>query len=200
MALAGGGGLVATLLLAPYDAQVLAWIQQSGANYRAAAEWISQFGRFENSLLMSALVAGAIAIVTRSPRWRDVAVAVLVAALVAGLAIGVLRPTFGRARPDAGVAAGFYWFEADEQLHSLPSGYVASNAAAAFALVPLLPPLLVPAVAYTGAMAWSRMQLNRHYPTDVMWGAILGATVGLAIGTSIRDRRRRLRSTSDARS
>ena len=191
---------VATLFLMPRDAELLAAVQSAGADWHDFAITVSEIGRFENSSLAFAVIAAAIALLARSSQWRDLAVACLVAGIVAGLAVNVLRPSFGRARPHADVEAGFYWFELEAQLHSMPSGHVMSNSASAFALVPLVPPLLVPAVAYTGAMAWSRMQLNRHYPSDVMWGALLGATVGLAVGTSIRDRRRRVQSRSNERS
>jgi undecaprenyl-diphosphatase len=193
-------GLVVTAILMPRDAALLASVQAAGADWHDFALALSEIGRFENSSLAFAVVAAAIALVARSTQWRDLAIACLVAGLVAGLAVNVLRPSFGRARPHADVEAGFYWFELEAQLHSMPSGHVMSNSASAFALVPLAPPLLIPAAAYTAGMAWSRMQLDRHYPSDVLWGAILGATVGLAVGTSIRDRRRRAPSTSNERS
>ena len=189
-----------TVLLMPADARVLAEVQQWSAAYGGVAEVVSRIGRFENSSLAFAVIAAVIGLVSRSMRWRDIAVACLLAGIVAGLAVNVLRPTFGRARPHANVEAGFYWFELEAQLHSMPSGHVMSNAASAWAIVPLAPVAAVPAAAYTGLMAWSRMRLDRHYPTDVLWGSVLGAIVGIAIGAAIRDRRRGSPSRSNARS
>lgn len=189
-----------TVLLMPADARLLGEVQQWSAAYGNLAEVVSRIGRFENSSLAFAVIAAVIGLVARSMQWRDIAVACLLAGIVAGLTVNVLRPTFGRARPHANVEAGFYWFELEAQLHSMPSGHVMSNAASAWAIVPLAPVAVVPAVAYTGLMAWSRMRLNRHYPTDVLWGSVLGALVGVAIGAAIRDRRRGSPSRSTGQS
>ncbi len=130
---------VATLLVMPVDARLLATVQQWSVAYGDLAEVVSRIGRFENSSLAFAVIAALIALVSRSLRWRDIAVACLLAGIVAGLTVNVLRPTFGRARPHANVEAGFYWFELEAQLHSMPSGHVMSNAASAWAIVPLAP-------------------------------------------------------------
>ena len=60
---------------------------------------------------------------------------------------------------------------------SFPSSHAASTTAAAVVFAPLLgrSVLLLPV-----AMAWSRMVLGVHYPTDVLVGTTLGALVGLA--------------------
>jgi membrane-associated phospholipid phosphatase len=191
--------LVATLLLVPRDAAILAMVQTATAGWEDLARAVSQFGRFENSSLGLAMIAGLIGMLFNSARWREIAVACVIAGILAGITVNVLRPTFGRARPHAAAAPGFYGFELDGDLQSMPSGHAMSNAASAFALVPLVPAMLVPATAYTLLIAWSRMALNRHYPSDVMWGSLLGAIFGLAVGASVRDRRRPARSTGRGR-
>lgn len=190
----------ATVWLMPRDAEVLATVRLAGADWFGVAETVSRIGNFENSTLAFAILAGAIGMLRSSRRWKDIAVACLLAGLVAGISVNVLRPSFGRARPQAPAAAGFHWFELGGELDSMPSGHAMSNAASAFAIVPLAPVALVPAIAYTLAISWSRLQLNRHYPSDVLWGSLLGAIVGLAVGASIRDRRRQAQSTSSGRS
>jgi membrane-associated phospholipid phosphatase len=64
----------------------------------------------------------------------------------------------------------------------------------------VMPAVGIPATAVAAGICWSRMQLNRHYPTDVLWGAVLGSSVGVAVGAATRDRRRRALSRSTARS
>lgn len=189
----------ATVWLMPRDAEVLAAVRAAGAGWFGEAQTASTIGRFENSTLAFAILAGAVGIIRNSRRWKDIAVACLLAGIVAGIAVNVLRPSLGRARPQAAVEAGFHWFELGADLHGMPSGHAMSNAASAFAIVPLAPVALVPAIAYTLVISWSRLQLNRHYPTDVLWGSLLGAIVGLAVGASIRDRRRQVQSTSNGR-
>jgi len=189
-----------TAWLIPRDAALLRAVQTAGAAWLETARTVSFIGNFENSTLVFSMIAASVGLVRRSRRWKDIAVACLLAGLVAGISVNVLRPGIGRARPAAPAGPGFYWFELGAELDSMPSGHAMSNAASAFAIVPLAPVAAVPAVIYTAAISWSRLQLNRHYPSDVMWGSLLGAIVGLAVGASIRDRRRQARSTSNERS
>ncbi len=186
----------ATVWIMPRDAELLRAVRSAGAGWHGVAETVSRIGRFENSTLALAMFAAVVGMVRKSRRWKDIAVACLLAGLIAGISLNVLRPTLGRARPQAPAGPGFHWFELGDELDSMPSGHAMSNAASAFAIVPLAPVALVPAVVYTIAMSWSRLELNRHYPSDVLWGSLLGAILGLAVGASIRDRRRGIESTS----
>lgn len=60
---------------------------------------------------------------------------------------------------------------------SFPSSHATSTTTAAIVFAPLLGrwTLLAPPL-----MAWSRLALGVHYPTDVLSGAVMGAAVGLA--------------------
>ncbi len=185
----------ATVWIMPRDAEILATVRTAGGDWFGVAATVSRIGRFENSTLAFAMFAAIVGLIRRSRRWKDIAVACLLAGLIAGISLNVLRPTLGRARPEAPAGPGFHWFELGDELDSMPSGHAMSNAASAFAIVPLAPVALVPALAYTLVMSWSRLELNRHYPSDVLWGSLLGAIVGLAVGGSIRDRRRGVQST-----
>jgi membrane-associated phospholipid phosphatase len=67
--------------------------------------------------------------------------------------------------------------------HSFPSGHTSSAFATATSLSLCYPKwyVIVPAYAYAGTIAYSRMYLGVHYPTDVLFGALIGT--GTAIGT-----------------
>lgn len=180
--------LFISVLLYPSDATLLASVQQFGAGTDPLARTLSEVGRFENSSLAAAALVAAIGLLARSERLRRAAVACLLAGIVAGLVVSVLRPGLGRARPHAEQADGFYWFESHTSLQSMPSGHAATNVASAVGLSVLVPPVAIPALAFAGAVSWSRMQLNRHYPTDLLWGIVLGASIGLSVGIAVRDR------------
>jgi membrane-associated phospholipid phosphatase len=60
---------------------------------------------------------------------------------------------------------------------SFPSGHTSSAFATATSLSLAYPEwyVIVPSFAYAGAVAYSRMHLGVHYPSDVAAGAVIGA-------------------------
>ena len=65
--------------------------------------------------------------------------------------------------------------------YSCPSGHCMTLAAAAIPLT-WMHPQLTPIVLLFGLfLAWARMALGHHYPSDLLIGLILGATSGLAV-------------------
>lgn len=128
----------------------------------------------------------AAAVLLALPRYRRWGVAVAAAVVVtAALGMLVLKPLFGRARP----------FVAHEFLgllipppsgDSFPSNHsmVSFAAAAALCCVPgkgaAVRALRVGAVAVACLIAFSRLYLYVHYPTDILAGAVIGIAVGLA--------------------
>lgn len=60
---------------------------------------------------------------------------------------------------------------------SIPSGHTTAAFSAATSLSLALPRwyVIVPAYAWAGTVAYSRMHLGVHYPTDVLAGAVIGA-------------------------
>lgn len=91
----------------------------------------------------------------------------------------VLKPLVGRVRPFA-VNAAVELLTAPPLDASFPSGHTAASFAAVFALKTAGSPLWKPALAVAVVMAFSRLYLYVHWPTDVLGGALLGAAVGWA--------------------
>ena len=61
---------------------------------------------------------------------------------------------------------------------SFPSGHTAASFAAVFALKFAGSPLWKPALALAAAIAFSRLYLYVHWPSDVLGGVLLGGVVG----------------------
>ena len=122
------------------------------------------------------LVAGAVLVA--QPRYRRWGVAVLLAVVATAiLGMFVLKPLFGRARP-------FVAYEFAGLLipppsgDSFPSNHSMVSFAAAAALCCLLA-LKVSAVAVACLIAFSRLYLYVHYPSDILAGAVIGIAVGI---------------------
>ncbi|MFO8183964.1 MAG: phosphatase PAP2 family protein [Candidatus Aegiribacteria sp.] len=83
---------------------------------------------------------------------------------------GVLKLGAGRERPDGSGTGSF------------PSGHSSGTACAAVVLWDRYGPGAgVPAAALAAFTALSRVQLGRHYPSDVIAGTAIGISVGLAV-------------------
>ena len=91
----------------------------------------------------------------------------------------LIKPLVGRIRPFALNTAVELLIKAPLDA-SFPSGHTAASFAAVFALKAAGSPLWKPALALTVVIAFSRLYLYVHWPSDVLAGALLGAAVGWA--------------------
>lgn len=76
--------------------------------------------------------------------------------------------------------AGFAMAVARPHGHSFPSGHTASGVAAAYALWLQNRKLGAPALVLAAFIAFTRLYLYVHFPTDVLGGAVLGIALGTA--------------------
>jgi membrane-associated phospholipid phosphatase len=105
------------------------------------------------------------------------ALTALSAAALAGLAVTLLKDLFERARPPfLGVEA----VGAVPDSTSFPSGHSATAFAAAVSVGLLYPRLRTPLLALAATVALSRVYLGVHFWSDVVFGSVLGAAIGLA--------------------
>ena len=137
------------------------------------ARALSLFG--EHALGWVALGAAGALTGHRAPEWRRGVVATL-AAHAAGV---VVKRVVRRQRP---VFDDIPALVATPSRLSFPSAHSCSTAAAAVSYAPLLGRPTMAAA--TGLMLVSRVLLGVHYPSDVVSGAALGATVAAAVRRS----------------
>lgn len=101
---------------------------------------------------------------------------VIMASTIVNVAVSIaLKYTFNRERP-------FMTYpdiikKADSFGPSFPSGHTAIAFATATSLSLTYPEwyVIIPSFAYAGTIAYSRMHLGVHYPSDVAAGAVIGA-------------------------
>ena len=102
-------------------------------------------------------------------------------ALVLYMAAGhfFLKPLFARPRP-CDLNTSITMLVARPHGHSFPSGHTASGVAAAYALWLQNRKLGAPALVLAAFIAFTRLYLYVHFPTDVLGGAVLGIALGTA--------------------
>lgn len=130
----------------------------------------------------------AAAVLLLSRRWRNQG-KTLACGLVLDLAACnlILKPLIGRGRPF------FLRPELALLIHppgdaSFPSGHTAVSFAAVFALKASGSRLWIPACVLAAVIAFSRLYLYVHWPTDILGGILLGACVGWAAGRICRNK------------
>lgn len=189
-------GIGALLVLADrggWEGQLLQRIRQPDNEFLTrTAKFLSEFGDVIWALLL-ATVLFAQGFAFGCPRWRQVAWACFLAVVASTIIVNVFRPTLGRARPNTGLPGDFHGPTLDSKFFGFPSGHATSAFAPAAAVAAAAPVIGVPCLIFAGGVSWSRMQLNRHRPLDVMTGAALGTLIGLCFGSAVDGAKFRLR-------
>ena len=122
------------------------------------------------------IILGIVLICFKKTRKMGIAVIIsLVFSVV--ICSGILKPLVNRARPfvvnpDAPLIAK------RPKDASFPSGHTSASFAAAFALMYQKAKYWIPAMVLAGLIAFSRLYLYFHFPTDVLAGIVLGLVCG----------------------
>jgi membrane-associated phospholipid phosphatase len=124
---------------------------------------------------------------------RRIAMICFLGATVAGLFNDCFRLTLGRPRPDAyhHPVDGFYGPAKALLKHfqSFPSGHAASDVGMGVALLVVNRGWGLLACAYALLVIWGRLELNKHFPSDVLIGSVIGLYFGAVIGAAGKLRR-----------
>ncbi len=195
------GTILLASLIWPHDLAWLSALHATGAYDHDAAHnlawYLGTFGDYPTYNLPLALLIWLYGIATKSTFWRRIAVVAFLGATLAGLFDDCFRLTLGRPRPDMlalhadmanrlyGPSYAFYG-----GYQSFPSGHAASTVGTAVALLMTEWPLGLVTTLIAAGVVWGRMELNKHFPSDVIVGAIIGAYFGLLVGYGAKAHKR----------
>lgn len=155
------------------------------------ARSISYWGDFLTGSLILAGVVFLGGVMLKNHKLRQAALASLLAAALAGVATNCFRLTLGRPRPhavDEGIEHRLHGLKLGSKFHGFPSGHSATAMGSTTALAVIYPPAAIPVLILGSSVGYSRMMLNRHYPSDVIMGSCLGITAGFLLGCGVRRR------------
>lgn len=159
-----------------YEFAILDWIQANMRN-PALDLLMPAITALGNSGLIWLLLAG---ILLLTPRHRRAGAAVLAGLVLEIICCNmVLKPLVARVRPcDVNTAVQLLIARPDD--FSFPSGHTGASFAAAAALFADRNRLWIPSLILALLIAFSRLYLYVHYPTDILAGAAIGMMVGWA--------------------
>ncbi len=188
------GSAAIPALLFPHDRALLVGVQflrgHAETTGHAIAWQLGRWGDYPTYNLPAAILIWIYGAATKSRAWRQVALVAFLGASLAGLFDDCFRLTLGRPRPDVypAVVDGFYGPTKAlfGRYESFPSGHAASDVGMAVALLLVCRPLGWLATAFALAVVWGRLELNKHYPSDVAVGSMIGVYWGMVIGVAGR--------------
>ncbi len=159
-----------------FELTILDWIQ---ANLRTPIMdlLMPAITTLGNSGLIWIILAGILILM---PKYRKAGVAVMVGLVLEVICCNlVLKPLVARIRPcDVNTAVQLLITRPDD--FSFPSGHTGASFAAVSALYFNRNRIWIPALMFAALIAFSRMYLYVHYPTDILAGIILGIMAGWA--------------------
>ncbi|MBK8230517.1 MAG: phosphatase PAP2 family protein [Candidatus Eisenbacteria bacterium] len=126
-------------------------------------------------------VLAALLIWRGGAKGRRAAITLVFVILVADqLSATLLKPWFDRVRPCFALDEVRLLLPRQARSPSFPSSHATNAFAAAVVLWPVSRALRWAALVLAALVAYSRVYVGVHYPSDILGGAILGATVGYA--------------------
>ncbi len=123
------------------------------------------------------IVLAALLLIFKRTRPLGIAMGV---ALVLDLILcnGIVKPLVNRPRPYTLKGLDIYPLVSPPSDPSFPSGHTAASFASAFALLFKKHKAWIPAMILAALIAFSRLYLYIHFPTDVLGGIVIGLIVG----------------------
>lgn len=174
------GGLLAILLSFIFDNQILSWIVNNRIEFlNSFIILLTHIGSFYGVLFIGMLLF------LYDRKWNNLTIylCVLLAAIGIGLAI---KYTVVRARPDPAI------FQTFVTLIKITPSFPSSHAIAVFSVYPVIqryyPVLKNYWLVFAVLVLFSRLYVGIHYPSDVVFGAVLGYLVGAFIMGKLKEK------------
>lgn len=134
----------------------------------------------------------AYGLATGRPRMAEAGGRMLASVLVATALKSAVKALVSRTRPHAVLDGEDYEFEVRGQdgpdHHSFPSGHTAGAVAAARGLARVYPDAATPAYAVAAAIALVQIPRAKHYPADLIAGALVGVVSEWVIAGVLRSK------------
>ncbi len=186
---------VAVIALMPFDLSLLHLIRQENvvtgwSHVNQVAQALSYWGDFMGFNMLVFVGLGMTARIRRSLLFRRLVIAAVIGTVTCGAVANVTRLLSGRSRPSSKATPGFYGLSFSSSLQSFPSAHTATAFGVSVPLAVALPPVGVPMLLISAGVSWSRMQNNRHHPSDVLASVLLSLFVGVPLGVVVRRMRR----------
>lgn len=191
--------IICATLLFPEDIRISERYSQAKKEHRSTynlMKKVSKYGDFGGVAVTCGLIVVAGKLCGRK-RLMLAGLAGILAASTAGLLNSGIKLS-GRPRPDTrkenNMEDKFYgprlnkshtWF--DSHYQSFASGHTTTAFGAAAGVGLTLPALAIPAFAGASLVAFSRIYLHDHFPSDVVAGALIGILFGLAFSMAAKE-------------
>lgn len=174
---------VALALSFAIDGRVMVWVKPLHDSHaadliHATIRWLGT-GYVQVPVALIMLAIGAV----RSMRLKRAGGWTLLAFIITGVAVNILKPIFHRARPYTTDPKPENWvgYLHDSAFQSFPSAESATTFAVALTLIGWYPALRWPLLVVAVCVGVGRVLVGGHHPSDVVAGAMLGAVVSQVI-------------------
>ncbi|MGZ8547647.1 MAG: phosphatase PAP2 family protein [Sulfuricurvum sp.] len=118
----------------------------------------------------------------KQPSLGRISLFILVTTSISGIVVNLLKPIFGRFRPEMFFTEhlyGFSWFEISFHINSFPSGHSATALGAWLAFALIFPKYKIPFLLIGILIASTRIIITAHYLSDVLAGSAIGIAITL---------------------
>lgn len=175
--------IIATLFYNFFDIPCVSYFQAlKGTTLHAVFSFITEFGKAEYILVPAALLY--LLYRKKSPSLALKGGFIFTSVAASGIIVDIIKALAGRFRPELYFKENLFGFDFLHIAHnmtSFPSGHSATALGAGVGLALLYPRFRMPFIMIALLIMSSRVVIVRHYPSDVLVGAFIGAITSLIL-------------------